>query len=430
MKILLLLLFAANAGYLAWNLSQPAPGPSAPPPFHLPAGATKLVLLEEVEPPPEANPTESMRVAENSTENGQEIPSPPKKKTEPSSPVASRKPKHVNEQPPPEVVALASGETPSGDPAESSAPGMMNLLTELSRFKAVKQETEEPAPNESAKSSERMGETNTGITESLPKPPYAPVAGSDLPAPPVRLDSGTPAAELSQAAPHWTADRFKTLARASLETSSEPSREISSPPARSEKTPHVETAEKPQPRPIATALKPPSLPARDETSSEPEKPKKTASVQPKTCYRTGILTRQADAEQVRDWFDQRGIPAEIEGNNTLLGYRVYLPPVANLDAANRITQVLHHRGFSHARVLRGGELKNAISLGFYREQADAEALLDSLRKKGYPTLRHQPLYKGGKARLWLRLLVPGDQTDLLETYRETFQHARPTVCGK
>jgi hypothetical protein len=66
------------------------------------------------------------------------------------------------------------------------------------------------------------------------------------------------------------------------------------------------------------------------------------------------------------------------------GWRVYLPPAADLATAEATARRIAAAGFSDYLVLRDGESANAISLGMYSTEASAQRRGAALRAAGFP----------------------------------------------
>ena len=86
------------------------------------------------------------------------------------------------------------------------------------------------------------------------------------------------------------------------------------------------------------------------------------------------------------------------------GYRVYLPPLASKEAAERKRQELTRLGFKDHAVIQEDDWRNAISLGLFSVEANAEARVRELVAKGVKA-KVQPLLQN-RTRIWLDLIAP------------------------
>ncbi|MDD5388426.1 MAG: SPOR domain-containing protein [Gallionellaceae bacterium] len=92
-----------------------------------------------------------------------------------------------------------------------------------------------------------------------------------------------------------------------------------------------------------------------------------------------------------------------------LGWWVYLPPFAEAEAMQAAIDEVRQKGVNDFAPVRGGEMKNAISLGAFPTRAKAQAQLERLRKLGVQGLRMGPRPKSGSARLSIASAVPDAQ---------------------
>lgn len=92
-----------------------------------------------------------------------------------------------------------------------------------------------------------------------------------------------------------------------------------------------------------------------------------------------------------------------------LGWWVYLPPFAEAEAMRAAMDELRQKGVDDFAPVRGGEMKNALSLGAFPNRAKAQAQWERLRKLGVKDLRMGPRPKSGSARLSIAGTVPEAQ---------------------
>ena len=65
-------------------------------------------------------------------------------------------------------------------------------------------------------------------------------------------------------------------------------------------------------------------------------------------------------------------------------FQVYLPPLADREAAAAAAREIHDRGVRDIDVIRTGRLENGISFGVYRVTENARRRVASLERLGYP----------------------------------------------
>ncbi len=112
------------------------------------------------------------------------------------------------------------------------------------------------------------------------------------------------------------------------------------------------------------------------------------------CFRLGPfpdaeLTVKAEAK-LKEW--HLSFVRQTEQTNTITGYRVYLAPFASKQAAESKRKELTRLGFKdHALILEEGS-QNAISLGLFSVEANADSRVRDLAAKGVKA-KVQPLHE-------------------------------------
>lgn len=106
--------------------------------------------------------------------------------------------------------------------------------------------------------------------------------------------------------------------------------------------------------------------------------------QAKNCYTVGPFVDGDALEKVKLLFADNKIVFEQRSftEPELFGYNVFLPPLANRDAAVAMVAVLIDKGVTDYYIIQDTELKNAISLGLFREYRFAVRHVKLLEKKG------------------------------------------------
>jgi len=446
MRTFILLLLAANVGFFAWFYSNPPPKPIPLPSFWLPEGVKPLVMVSEsssqatasptlLNTPPvlmepetqESSPTppsaESLAAAHNATknppplENSESYLNLAHKVTELFSTVVDFSAQKNQLDPVKETEQTQEPLFDSAETASTSDPlfdSAETTSTSAPLFDSA--ETASTSASLSA-SGEETQDTATDVLVEEPSPhnpaPYAPVLGSDRLAQLSTPDAGTPPAQASQKPPHWTKTEYLAA-----QQSAPPSPSLAPSNGQPEKSASIAA-------PVTSSQVLPKAPPVSPEVTAQETAQETAI----QCYRSGMLTEESAAQAVQAWFAKQGIKVEIDSQRSLLGYRVFLPPVSSRAGAERIAQVLHQRGFEEARVFSDDDLQDAVSIGFYPTQADAQVVMKQLKSQGYATIQSQALYPFGEGRFYLVMYLPASQAQaLIARYRSNFQHNLPTVC--
>ena len=99
-----------------------------------------------------------------------------------------------------------------------------------------------------------------------------------------------------------------------------------------------------------------------------------------------------------------GFTRRTEEIKIITGYRVYLPPLASKEAAERKRQELSRLGFKDHAVIQEEGWQNAISLGLFSVEANAMARVRELAAKGVEA-KAQPLTQS-RTLTWLDLIAP------------------------
>ena len=102
------------------------------------------------------------------------------------------------------------------------------------------------------------------------------------------------------------------------------------------------------------------------------------------CVDVGPFADAAARDQVRDWLHDyvAATYMRAEAAPKRQFFWVYLEPSSD-SAAQRNLAELHDRGIQDTLLIRRGEMKNSISLGFFRSQDSVNRRLAELNDKGY-----------------------------------------------
>lgn len=105
------------------------------------------------------------------------------------------------------------------------------------------------------------------------------------------------------------------------------------------------------------------------------------------CLRGGGIEDRRVLAGVEEWLESRG--AEVfalrrERHRTPENFQVYLPPLADREAAVAAAREIRDRGVRDIDVVRAGRLENGISFGVYRVAENTRRRVASLERLGYP----------------------------------------------
>ena len=109
--------------------------------------------------------------------------------------------------------------------------------------------------------------------------------------------------------------------------------------------------------------------------------------EPPACLRGGGIEDRRVLAGVEGWLESRG--AEVfalrrERHRTPGNFQVYLPPLADREAAAATLREIRERGVRDIDVIRAGSLENGISFGVYRVAENTRRRAASLERLGYP----------------------------------------------
>ncbi len=101
------------------------------------------------------------------------------------------------------------------------------------------------------------------------------------------------------------------------------------------------------------------------------------------CYRIGPFAETAQADKASAVLKEIPLAYErrAEEQTVVTGYRVYLPPLPTRDAAEKKRRELSRLGFKDSSVVQEAGMENAISLGLFTVEANAQKHLQALAAK-------------------------------------------------
>jgi hypothetical protein len=102
------------------------------------------------------------------------------------------------------------------------------------------------------------------------------------------------------------------------------------------------------------------------------------------CYRIGPLAEATQVKTVEDALQKQSLAftRRDESITTVAGYRVFLPPFASKEQAEQKRRELTQLGFSDHAVMQEEGYRNAVSLGLFAVEANAQSHLRRLVQVG------------------------------------------------
>lgn len=103
------------------------------------------------------------------------------------------------------------------------------------------------------------------------------------------------------------------------------------------------------------------------------------------CISYGPLPEEAQATGLNDWFRSRDVATRLRHDDRQKRglFWVYLAPRESRQEAMEVLEELKTQGISDYKLIRRGNLKNAISLGLFSNQYAVNERLGELEDKGY-----------------------------------------------
>ncbi len=104
-----------------------------------------------------------------------------------------------------------------------------------------------------------------------------------------------------------------------------------------------------------------------------------------TCYAMGPFGADQSVDDLLDWLEGHGAEGTSRWSEqqTPSRYWVYLPPLDTVEQARAVLRRLKDDGLQdYVRVMRG-PMRNAVSLGLFKQRDSADRRLVQLRAKGY-----------------------------------------------
>ena len=149
------------------------------------------------------------------------------------------------------------------------------------------------------------------------------------------------------------------------------------------------------------------------------------------CYTYGPIPNQEESELLSKWLNERGIfykqrQTDEQGKQL---FWVYLAPRDSRAQAEAAMIDLKQKGVKDMRLIREGDLLNAISLGLFSSQASVNRRLNEVKTKGYQSVVVP--YSGGEKIHWFDVSVVQNSNyvnDLFTGFPARF-NALPVDCN-
>ena len=121
------------------------------------------------------------------------------------------------------------------------------------------------------------------------------------------------------------------------------------------------------------------------------------------CHRIGPFAESAQVDKASAVLKEIPLAYErrAEEQTVVTGYRVYLPPLATREAAEKKRRELSRLGFKDSSVMQEADMENALSLGLFTVEANAQKHVQALAAKKIET-RMQTLSQA-RTLYWLYL---------------------------
>lgn len=150
------------------------------------------------------------------------------------------------------------------------------------------------------------------------------------------------------------------------------------------------------------------------------------------CYTYGPIPNLKESRLLSDWLNDRGIlynqrQTDEQGRQL---FWVYLAPQGSRESAEAAMKDLTQKGVKDMRLIREGDLSNAISLGLFSSQASVNRRLNEIKAKGYQSVVIP--YSGGNKIHWFDVSVVKDSdyvSDLFTGFPARF-NALPVDCNE
>lgn len=139
------------------------------------------------------------------------------------------------------------------------------------------------------------------------------------------------------------------------------------------------------PVPQAASARLPSLTVAAERPVRPAPPSTEPKAPPRRCHSLGPFPNPAAARVLADQLSSSGIESVLRSRDAEVsgGWWVYLGPERTREAARETTDRLAAAGLDEYYIVPSGDMRNAISLGVFRERGRAEYQAAEAQRLGF-----------------------------------------------
>ena len=137
-----------------------------------------------------------------------------------------------------------------------------------------------------------------------------------------------------------------------------------------------------------------------------------------SCFSFGPVADESQASALTDWFDTYGAQATMrhKDEQSRQLFWVYLAPQDSRQEAIATIKTIQAKGVEDVRLISGGNLQNAISMGLFSSQAAVNKRLSELKKKGLKPVVVP--YSDGKRVFWVDAKLPEDERVLGKVFSD------------
>ncbi len=182
----------------------------------------------------------------------------------------------------------------------------------------------------------------------------------------------------------------------------------------------------PEPRPPEEAAEEKPATAAEADDHEPEfvlgplptDPPRSAAQNASRCGTLGPIGDRKSAEGAKTMLTQAGMEASLEEDSeqTRIGYWVVIPPLESAEQVAQKIQELADAGITDIWHFRSGDLKNAISLGMFSQEENAQNYSKMAKSKGFDT-ELRPRYMN-KKEYTVRFRIDKSEPVIMEMWRQ------------
>jgi len=152
----------------------------------------------------------------------------------------------------------------------------------------------------------------------------------------------------------------------------------------------------------------------------------SSSALAKACYAVGPFLLMSDVGAAAEIFERHQIYAaqRAKAQRKQVGYWVYVPPLASVEAANAALKRIQESGLLDVQLITEGTKANALSVGVYQAASQAEQRSNMIDDMGL-AVKTEPLYRT-QPQYWLDVELM-DTTKLSSKIWNEVSSGRPNI---